>query len=190
MAIVIGIDPSISSTGVCVWDTERNINKYFNIVKNPTKKLRALESDHIKVLGYFVDRKLKDLSNQEKEMAKTMDILHIMPKIKWILELFKPSKVVMEGIAMSAGGRIDQLAGLNYSIRQAVFQVKGCELLVLTPQTIKKSFVGDGGANKDMMVSAWRACDPNSADYESFPKNAEDLADAYAMAHFQDGNKL
>lgn len=182
MSIIIGIDPSITSTGVCVWDKDHNINKYYNIVKNPTKKLQSYKSDHISILSYN-SPSTKDMSSVEKEYWKTYDVKKIHDYIATLFSLFAPDLVLMESIAMSATGRIELLAGLNYSMR--LLAIQNTKMCCLTPQMIKKEFVGNGAAGKQEMVDMWKFCDANSSEYiEKFPKNSEDLADAYAIAHY------
>lgn len=183
MSIIIGIDPSITSTGVCVWDKNHNINKYYNIVKNPTKKLQSYKSDHISIISYD-SPSTKDMSSVEKEYWKTSDVKKIHDYIATIFTLFVPDLVLMESIAMSATGRIELLAGLNYSLRILAMQ-RDISICCLTPQMIKKEFVGNGAAGKQEMVDMWKFCDTNSSEYvEKFSKNSEDLADAYAIAHY------
>ena len=45
---IIGIDPSINSTGICV--NKNNKNVYYNIVSKRTKKLEKFNSKYINIL--------------------------------------------------------------------------------------------------------------------------------------------
>lgn len=50
--IIMGIDPSMRSTGVCVWDRSTNEHKYILICSSTTKKVRAFAHPAFQLFEY------------------------------------------------------------------------------------------------------------------------------------------
>ena len=67
--IKIGIDPSINCTGICVWDTDRDIHCYYMIPSKVTKKMSIFQHDFIRILPY-IKQDIKNLEYSEKEKLK------------------------------------------------------------------------------------------------------------------------
>lgn len=51
--IKIGIDPSTTSTGVCVWDEIKNKNIYHVIPSKMTKKMELFDNKYITLHPYY-----------------------------------------------------------------------------------------------------------------------------------------
>lgn len=94
---IIGIDPSINSTGVCV--NKNNKNVYYNIVSKRTKKLEKFNSKYINILFYEKNAD-KSLNYNEKEVEKAKNILYICNFIKKIIKKHKPTVVLWKGFPM------------------------------------------------------------------------------------------
>lgn len=178
--IVIGIDPSMRSTGVCVWDGYEH--KYYLVAASPTKKLRNFVHNNLKVLAY-IPTPVKDKTSIGKEWAKTDNVETVASLVKKIFLIYKPDRVVIEAVAYGASGRIDELAGLNYAIRLAA-RGQDIPVYAVTPTSNKMLFSGNGQATKDIMVESWKACDPVAHELCSIGKGPDDLADAYALCHY------
>ena len=113
---VIGIDPSINSTGVCVSTGEKDI--YYIITPKMTKKMKEFNSKVIKYLPYEKTT-YTDMEYHEKEVIKTNNFKNILCQIEYIIKKHKPTSCVMEGVSYGSvkGSALIDLSGLNYLIR-------------------------------------------------------------------------
>ena len=181
---IIGIDPSINSTGVCV--NKNNKNVYYNIVSKRTKKLEKFNSKYIDILFYEKNTD-KSLNYNEKEVEKAKNILYICNFIKKIIKKHKPTVVIMEGLSYGSNGQLGDLGGLNFSIRMVLLEM-GIKFVIVPPTTWKKQQLGIAGAEKDIIVKAWKNIDKNIANIDEI--KLDDLADSYFLAHFDYQNPL
>lgn len=181
---IIGIDPSINSTGVCV--NKNNKNVYYNIVSKRTKKLEKFNSKYINILFYEKNTD-KSLNYNEKEVEKAKNILYICNFIKKIIKKHKPAVVIMEGLSYGSNGQLGDLGGLNFSIRMVLLEM-GVRFVIVPPTTWKKQQLGIAGAEKDIIVKAWKNIDKNIANIDEI--KLDDLADSYFLAHFDYQNPL
>lgn len=68
---------------------------------------------------------------------------------------FKPDFVAMEGLAFSKFGNATRdLAGLQYMIMGILRFVEGYEVLVISPNTVKKVATGKGNAKKELLLES------------------------------------
>ena len=181
---IIGIDPSINSTGICV--NKNNKNVYYNIVSKRTKKLEKFSSKYINILFYEKNTD-KSLNYNEKEVEKAKNILYICNFIKKIIKKHKPTVVIMEGLSYGSNGQLGDLGGLNFSIRMVLLEM-GVKFVIVPPTTWKKQQLGIAGAEKDIIVKAWKNIDKNMANIDEI--KLDDLADSYFLAHFDYQNPL
>ena len=181
---IIGIDPSINSTGICV--NKNNKNVYYNIVSKRTKKLEKFNSKYINILFYEKNTD-KSLNYNEKEVEKAKNILYICNFIKKIVKKHKPTVVIMEGLSYGSNGQLGDLGGLNFSIRMVLLEM-GVKFVIVPPTTWKKQQLGIAGAEKDIIVKAWKNIDKNIANIDEI--KLDDLADSYFLAHFDYQNPL
>ena len=181
---IIGIDPSINSTGICV--NKNNKNVYYNIVSKRTKKLEKFNSKYINILFYEKNAD-KSLNYNEKEVEKAKNILYICNFIKKIIKKHKPAVVIMEGLSYGSNGQLGDLGGLNFSIRMVLHEM-GVKFVIVPPTTWKKQQLGIAGAEKDIIVKAWKNIDKNIANIDEI--KLDDLADSYFLAHFDYQNPL
>lgn len=180
--IVMGIDPSMRSTGICVrfvWEDSCINIIYKLIVCGVTKKVKNFSHPSLEILEYEA-LPVKDLCSEKKELSKTKNVQSIINILRGVVREIKPDQIVIESIAFKAAGRLDELSGLNYAIRLLALE-EGIEPLIVTPSTNKKIFTGNGQATKEMMVDAWKASEP-SIDFSPLGKHQEDLADSYALS--------
>jgi Holliday junction resolvasome RuvABC endonuclease subunit len=180
--MIIGIDPSINCTGICVWDDKWDKHMYFMIPSKCTKKMNQFKHDRIRILQY--DKlDTKGLEYSGKESIKFDNIYSITQKISLILDLFTPDEVIMEGVSYGSLGSaaLVDLAGLNFALRMILIN-KNIRFNVLAPTSVKKFAVGNGGAEKDVMVASWKKLDRQMNDISDI--KVDDLADSYFMAHY------
>ena len=177
---VMGIDPSMRSTGICLNDGTKH--RYFLVLASPTKKVQKFENDALIKLIY-TPTAVKDKTSVGKEWAKTDNVEIVASMVEKVIYMYKPDLIVMEAVAFAAAGRVEELAGLNYAIRLAA-RGQDIPIYVVPPTTNKLAFTGNGQATKEMMVASWMACDPNAKELINIGKSAEDLADAYSLCHF------
>lgn len=179
----------MKSTGICIWNTETGLHEYWLIVDKIPKKVRNVLSSNnndIHIIEYE-SLSINNLKSYEKERVKTHNVMGVIHAIDHILKKLSRQyqyEVIIEAIAFRANGMIDQLSGLNYMLRNLVIDYFGSKsLYVIPPTSIKAKSVGNGGANKDMMIGAWLNVEPNMCKYV-WDMKLDDLADAYFMSHF------
>lgn len=182
LMITIGIDPSINCTGVCVYNSLSNNHTYYMIVSKCTKKMREFVNDNVHIIEYNRLESNKG-EYQTKEFNKATNIYNICTIIRDIIQLYEPDLVQMEGVSYGSRGSaaLVDLAGLNFAIRMTIIR-ENIQFNILAPTTIKKFAVGDGGAEKDVMIASWKKLDKNIVNISEI--KLDDLADSYFIAHY------
>ena len=180
--ITIGIDPSINCTGVCVYDSDKNTHKYYMIVGKMTRKMESFQHDQVVILNYDKTETKKG-EYQDNESNKSYNIYRICSFIDHILTVFKPDLVQMEGVSYGSVGSaaLVDLAGLNFAIRMTLIQ-KDVKFNVIAPTSVKKFAVGNGSAEKDVLIESWKKLDRNISTISDI--KVDDLADSYFIAHY------
>lgn len=179
----MGIDPSIRSTGICVIENEDiGVARYYLVTSSVTKKFIKNARNLISIIQYEHVAPASP-SARDKELAKTHNVISAATLIRRIIETEHPDVIVLEAVAFAANGTIDQLAGLNYIIRQDILET-GCKLVVVSPSVIKKNAIGNGAAGKEDMIRAWVVVQPQFAALSN--QKIDDLADAYFMACYSE----
>lgn len=175
--ISIGVDPSINSTGVCVYDGKKYV--YYIVTSKMTKKMAAFQHKYVNLIPYEKSE-TKDLEYTDKERVKTQNISNICDKIRSIIKKHKPDIVKMEGISYGSTGSaaLVDLAGLNFMLRQ-IFLTMNVPFMIISPTQNKKFAVANGSAEKDVMVDAWKRMDPRVSDIHDI--KIDDLADAFFL---------
>lgn len=190
---VLGVDQSINCTGVCLHTIETDHSgkkpqefhsyQYWLIPANTkyTKKMAAFSNPWITIDPY---KKMEGEDYSGKEAAKTMNIYAICDIIESIIQTEKPDTLVMEGISYGSRGSASlvDLAGLNYCIRMMAIR-RGLGMVIVSPTSLKTRATGNGGAEKEEMVWAWKQCDPNIANVKEI--KIDDLADAFFLSNCQ-----
>jgi Holliday junction resolvasome RuvABC endonuclease subunit len=185
---VLGIDPSINSTGLCINIDDKHY-KYYIITnsQNCTKKfLKEIEEHPPKDITYlFYDKNKNDTNYNVKEVCKLQNFVGIMDNIKYVLRKEKPDVVYMEGISYGSGNSsaLADLAGLNFMIRYTVYQhFKTYNINIVSPKELKSRSCGNGNATKEEMVYLWFKCDKKMEAYKHL--KVDDLADAYFLTRY------
>lgn len=179
---IMGIDPSVRSTGVCVWDGAEY--RYFVIAANPTKKLQKFTHPAFQCIPYNLSE-VKGRTSIGKEDAITNNIEAVVGRVEKLILIYKPKRVVLEACAFAAGGRVADLSGLNHCLRLMIRKY-GIPVYAVPPTSNKLEFSGNGQATKEMMVNLWKACDPVAEGLlgAGIGKCTFDLADAFALCRF------
>lgn len=183
---VLGIDPSINSTGVCLIDDENQNFKpiYWLIPSKPTKKLLNVRHERLTILPYEKNS-TKDKIYSEKEYIKLENINGVCNNILYIIKLYDIQKINMEGISYGSVGSaaLADLAGLNFCIRKTIYDYNSKILInIIAPTSVKAIAVGSGQATKDIMIDAWKRLDPEMKDLCDNGYKIDDLADAYFIS--------
>lgn len=165
----MGLDLSINSTGVCIRTDSDCIYKI--ITPHITRSMRRSDDEILEHIEY------------QKSDNDDHNIYMIKEAIRSLIKEYNISHVTLEAPALQAKGRsVITLAGLNYSIRQMLLEEK-IPFDTVQPSALKKWFTGNGKADKNLMCHCWRALEPHSKQWKSI--KVDDIADAYALAHFQ-----
>lgn len=85
-------------------------------------------------------------------------------------------------MAYNAAGAVADLSGLNYCVRMIAIKYN-IDLEIISPTSVKQFAVGNGRAEKDVIIDAWKRVDNNINDIEKGIK-IDDLADSYFIAHY------
>lgn len=124
MPTTIGIDPSLTGTGIVVVKDGKIIDKLL-IKSKPVGDRPIDEMDRIK---------------------KIVGLVNIS------LEMYKPDVICMEGLAFMARNTsaLMQLAGLNYMLRSMFHGHK--QWYIVAPSTLKKFITGKGQGDKGIIM--------------------------------------
>lgn len=173
------MDLSINSTGVCVCEDDLDPVYYFIIPDKLSKKQKAA-SQH-KRINFITYDKIKGNDDH--------NINHITDKIMEIIKglLNDDIKVVIEDVALAAkGASIITLTLLNGWMRCLLTQNE-IYYITVPPTQWKKIMIGNGSADKELIVYCWSAID-NSACVALMNNGIVakhiDIADAYFLAKY------
>ena len=180
----MGIDPSINCTGVCIYDTNNNTHLYYMIVSKCTKKMKAFKNNFVNIIEYS-KRESNKGEYSVKEYNKSYNIYDICVILRDLIQHHEPDLVQMEGVSYGSRGSaaLVDLAGLNFAIRMTLFS-ENIQYNILAPTSIKKFAVGNGSAEKDVMIASWKKVDKNICNIVDI--KVDDLADSYFIAHFSE----
>lgn len=174
---VMGIDPSITGSGVCVVRGKEVLAMCVIVPKkhkNSPDFITEYTYEHVPNC---------DGDATQTEVAKTENIRRITSIIGDLMHAYRPDVVAIESVAMHGPGRIDLLSGLNYAIRIKAIEYMGTSqtIVPLPPTVVKKFATKKGNADKILMVDAFLQNVGISIDtkYHNLP----DVADAYWIAH-------
>lgn len=186
--VTIGIDPSVNSTGVCVSGGSFNI--YYIVPSKVTRKSIdwCRGRDWINIEEYEkVSTKTID-KYYEKELIKFGNLFVLVETLSCILDIVESNYIIdyvtMEGVSYGSvrGAALVDLSFLNAMIRMKLHE-KGIKFYIVAPTEVKKHAVGNGSAEKEVMIMSWKRLDRNASDLPEWFK-CDDIADAYFMAHY------
>lgn len=171
-----GIDLSMNSTGICIYDTLNDGYEFFNFYQSLSKKrlnfLQSININFIKLMNSYTgtDEYLKTI-----RMIDTADI--IFNKINDV------DFVGIEGFSFAAkSNRLAEIAGLQYLLRERLINAN-IPFRIYQPTTIKK-YAGHGQYNKTEMIDQFLSTNLTIAQQlksigEFYNKPIDDLSDAY-----------
>ncbi len=178
----IGLDLSINSTGICVYNCENKNTEYHIIGSKFTKKTIDSSQNIISLTKYTKMDIDKQSPYHIKESTKTINIYNIANEIEKIVKTYHPQVATIEGVSFQSSGSVVDLAGLNYVVRKILMDNK-IKTFIVSPTQNKKFATGNGQAEKDVMISAWQKSDPKVLSIPNYIK-IDDLADAYFLARY------
>ena len=156
---VLGIDQSYTSAGFVVMDESGEVKKFGTIRSN------ADTNGDIFDRAAFVTRSIIDIANE-----------------------YDPALVGLEGLAFSKFGNATRdLAGLQFVLITQMRTTKyGSNMVIISPNLVKKFATGKGSADKAAMVEAMPESLVDEIKEANYKKTTGlyDIADAYWIAKY------
>lgn len=186
--LIIGIDPSINSTGICVRNPKTGESKYYIITSKMTKKMKSFDNQYVKFLPYDKqDAKESDYS--KKENLKFLNIFNICNRLISIIDSLSDFELeaYMEGVSYGSVGSaaLVDLSFLNASLRMTLIN-NSVPFTIVSPTSLKKFACANGQADKFLMIDAWKRMDKNISDIKDI--KIDDLADSYFLSCYKHDN--
>ena len=110
--IIMGIDPSINCTGICIYDTLTGSNAYYMIIGKATKKMLAFKHEYIHISTYDKQTYTND-EYSVKENKKTENIVRICALIRDIIHWYNPDLFGLADVLAETQNIRDQLKGCH-----------------------------------------------------------------------------
>jgi Holliday junction resolvasome RuvABC endonuclease subunit len=154
------------------------------ISSKETRKMKQFSNNHIHIVTYSKSD-IKKLSYSEKECKKFDNIYIICKNIETILQEYQDCCVLMEGVSYGSVGSaaLVDLSFLNSALRM-VLKSMNIPMTIVSPTSVKKFACGNGQAEKDIMIDAWKRMDNNISGIKDI--KIDDLADSYFLAHYSE----
>ena len=146
--MIIGIDPSLSSTGLSILKNGKIILYNYNNKKSNYKWFKNTSDiinyiHHIYIFGKnFSESEINKLKIFDEVTDKIIDTI-----IKYVNEN-EDIKVFIEGFSYSSKGNIIDLVVFSTLIRYKLLKIPNLELNIIPPSSLK-SFIGSEVYNKD-----------------------------------------
>lgn len=187
MKLIIGIDPSFSSTGIVVVKDGSLLKSYIVTHCRPKVKYTKIAERYNNIFEYvnYCYSTLSDFPEGDPELLKTQNVIEATKAIISIILLYKNQyeiEVYMEGVAFSSRRTqsLVELGALNYNIRINLLK-HHIPFHIITPSANKKAFTGNGAADKELMIKTFLMLNPKYRPLVGYIK-MDDIADAYALA--------
>ena len=187
MKLIIGIDPSFSSTGISVVKDGSLLKSYIVTHCRPKVKYTKIAEQYNNIFEYvnYCYSTLSDFPEGDPELLKTQNVIEATKAIISIILLYKNQyeiEVYMEGVAFSSRRTqsLVELGALNYNIRINLLK-HHIPFHIITPSANKKAFTGNGAADKELMIKTFLMLNPSYRPLVGYIK-MDDIADAYALA--------
>ena len=189
--LIIGVDPSFSSTGISIVENNNLIKSYIVTHHKPKVKYTKIAEQYNNIFEYvnYNYLTLLDLPEGDPETLKTQNVIEATKAIISIILLYKKQnyeiEVYMEGVAFSSRRTqsLVELGALNYNIRINLIKL-GIPFHIITPSSNKKAFTGNGAADKELMIKTFLMLNPSYRPLVGYIK-MDDIADAYSLASFK-----
>ena len=186
MKLIIGIDPSFSSTGISVVKDGSLLKSYIVTHNRPKVKYTKIAEQYNNIFEYvnYCYSTLSDFPEGDPELLKTQNVIEATKTIISIILLYKNQyeiEVYMEGVAFSSRRTqsLVELGALNYNIRINLLK-HHIPFHIITPSANKKSFTGNGAADKELMIKTFLMLNPKYRSLVGYIK-MDDIADAFAL---------
>jgi Holliday junction resolvasome RuvABC endonuclease subunit len=155
------------------------------IVGKMNKKMQKFDNEFVKIISYDKQEYSKD-DYPTKEFKKSMNIHSICYCIRDIIHYHEPDLIQMEGISYGSRGSsaLADLAGLSFAIRMSLLDESNLQFNIIAPTAVKKFAVGNGSAEKDVIIASWKKLDKNVTNISEI--KLDDLADSYFISHYRD----
>ena len=191
MKVVIGIDPSFSSTAIVVVKDGSLIKSYIVTHNKPKVKYTKIAERYNNIFEYvnYCYSTLSDFPEGDAELLKTQNIIEATKAIISIILLYKKQnyeiEVYMEGVAFSSRRTqsLVELGALNFNIRINLIK-HDIPFHIITPSANKKAFTGNGAADKKLMIKTFLMLNPSYHPLVGYIK-MDDIADAFAVATYR-----
>lgn len=195
--LIIGVDPSFSSTGISIVKDNTLLKSYIVTHCKPKVKFNKVSDRFTSIFEYvhYCYSTLSDFPETDPEILKTQNVIEATKAIISIILLYKIQyasqnykiEVYMEGVAFSSRRTqsLVELGALNYNIRINLIKL-GIPFHIITPSANKKSFTGNGAADKELMIKTFLMLNPSYQPLVGYIK-MDDIADAFALATFSSG---
>ena len=187
MKLIIGIDPSFSSTGISVVKDGSLLKSYIVTHNRPKVKYTKIAERYNNIFEYvnYCYSTLSDFPEGDPELLKTQNVIEATKAIISIILLYKNQyeiEVYMEGVAFSSRRTqsLVELGALNYNIRINLLK-HHIPFHIITPSANKKAFTGNGAADKELMIKTFLMLNPSYRPLVGYIK-MDDIADAFALA--------
>jgi len=179
--IVAGIDYSIRSPAVCVYDTETEF-EFQNLAFFAMPKTKKID-------GVYDNIMIKQsLGTNQSNMAR-------YDWLGWncvqFLSKMNVEKVYLENYAFASTGRVFNI-GENCGILKHYMWLEDIDVELVAPAALKKFATGKGNAKKDQMIAQFTKDTgvdlwdmfgiPNNT--KSIPSPIDDIADAFFLAKY------
>ena len=185
--LIIGVDPSFSSTGIVVVKDGSLLKSYIVTHCRPKVKYTKIAERYNNIFEYvnYCYSTLSDFPEGDPELLKTQNVIEATKAIISIILLYKNQyeiEVYMEGVAFSSRRTqsLVELGALNYNIRINLLK-HHIPFHIITPSANKKAFTGNGAADKELMIKTFLMLNPKYRSLVGYIK-MDDIADAYALA--------
>ena len=185
--LVIGIDPSFSSTAIVVVKDGSLLKSYIVTHNKPKVKYTKIAEQYNNIFEYVNYEYM--VSGDDSELIKTQNVIEATKAIISIILLYKSQgyniEVYMEGVAFSSRRTqsLVELGALNFNIRINLIK-HDIPFHIITPSANKKAFTGNGAADKELMIKTFLMLNPEFRSLVGYIK-MDDIADAFALATFK-----
>lgn len=187
--LIIGVDPSFSSTAIVVIENNKLLKSYIVTHNKPKVKYTKIAERYNNIFEYVNYEYIVPGIDQDTELIKTQNVIEATKAIISIILLYKNQgykiEVYMEGVAFSSRRTqsLVELGALNYNIRINLIKL-GIPFHIITPSANKKAFTGNGAADKELMIKTFLMLNPSYRALVGYIK-MDDIADACALATFK-----
>ena len=185
--VVIGIDPSFSSTGISIVKDGSLLKSYIVTHNKPKVKYTKIAERYNNIFEYVNYEYM--VPGIDAELIKTQNVIEATKAILSIILPYKNQgyniEVYMEGVAFSSRRTqsLVELGALNYNIRINLLK-HHIPFHIITPSANKKAFTGNGAADKELMIKTFLMLNPSYRPLVGYIK-MDDIADAFALATYR-----